>query len=246
MKLWIERGDITEYQADVIVNAANSSLLGGGGVDGAIHKAAGPELLEECKTLGGCKTGFAVITKAYKLNAQHIIHTVGPIYSEEKKVLCETQLKYCYRNSIKLAKENNCWSIVFPLISAGVYGYPKREALRVAVETLKDFQDDMNISIVLFDDELCKIAKENHFDYLGISLSKYYQMYKLPPAQYAEKYCHGKCIEPPFDFHGYKVYPIDHGNYNDDYPAFLVERAGFVRPTCEEEASFIKNNMPEM
>lgn len=127
MKLCIERGDITKYQANAIVNATNNSFLGGDGVDGAIHKAAGPELLEECKTLGGCKIGFVVITKAYKLNANHIIHTVGPIYSEEKKVLCATQLKYCYRNSIKLAKKNNCWSIVFPLISVGVYGYPKRE-----------------------------------------------------------------------------------------------------------------------
>lgn len=242
MSLWIERGDITCYSADAIVNAANSSLLGGGGVDGAIHKAAGPGLLEECRNLGGCKTGSAVITKGYNLKVKHIIHTVGPIYSDEKKVLCETQLKYCYRNSIKLAKANNCWSVVFPLISAGVYGYPKEEALRVAVETLKDFQDDMDITIVLFNDELCQIAQENYFNRLGVSLLNDSQLYNISPEEYAEKYCQERCIKPPFDFHGYKVYELEHTGGCSGYPEFLIERSGFVRPACREEILFILGN----
>ena len=147
----IIKGDITKLSCDAIVNAANSSLLGGGGVDGAIHYAAGPELLAECRTLGGCRTGEAKITKGYKLPANFVIHTVGPIYFEHSAAEAEELLTACYENSLKLACEKGLKTIAFPLISAGVYGYPQREAIKVAVETMKGHQDDFDeITLVLF------------------------------------------------------------------------------------------------
>lgn len=159
MPLKIISGDITKCDVDAIVNAANSSLLGGGGVDGAIHRAAGPGLLKECAALGGCKTGQAKITGGYNLKARHVIHTVGPIYYERPAEESRALLKNCYESSIKLAKENSCQSVAFPLISAGVYGYPKKEALEVAVQTIKEKASDLDCSIVLFDAEAFEIAK---------------------------------------------------------------------------------------
>jgi O-acetyl-ADP-ribose deacetylase (regulator of RNase III) len=136
-KLVVMQGDITQLAVDAIVNAANSSLLGGGGVDGAIHRAAGPELLEECRILGGCPTGEARITKGYALAARHVIHTVGPVYSG--KTQDKTLLTGCYQNSLKLAVENNIHSLAFPAISCGVYGYPIEEASKIAVDTTCSF-----------------------------------------------------------------------------------------------------------
>lgn len=136
-KIEISQGDITKLVVDAIVNAANSSLLGGGGVDGAIHRAAGPELLKECRTLGGCPTGEARITKGYNLPARHVIHTVGPVYSGKPRD--KTLLAGCYQSSLKLAGENHLHSIAFPAISCGVYGYPIEQACEIAINTTCSF-----------------------------------------------------------------------------------------------------------
>ena len=146
-------GDITKLKVDAIVNAANSSLLGGGGVDGAIHRAAGPQLLEECRTLHGCRTGEAKITGGYNLPAMHVIHTVGPIYSGRPSD--PEDLRNCYWNSLEVAKANDLHSITFPGISTGMYGYPKEEAARIALATVNEWLEansdyDMEVTIVNF------------------------------------------------------------------------------------------------
>ncbi len=159
----IIKGDITKLSCDAIVNAANSSLLGGGGVDGAIHYAAGPELLAECRTLGGCRTGEAKITKGYKLPSRFVIHTVGPIYYEHSPADSEALLTACYEKSLNLAKEKGLRTIAFPLISAGVYGYPQREAIKVAIEIMKLHQGEFDeITLVLFGEREFGVAKEDY------------------------------------------------------------------------------------
>lgn len=160
VKLQVVRGDITKLSVDAIVNAANTSLMGGGGVDGAIHRAGGPEILEGCRKIvarqGGCKTGQAVITTAGKLPAKFVIHTVGPVWrggsNNEAQLLAS-----CYTNSLKLAVENNCASVAFPCISTGIYGYPIEEAAKVAVRTVKDFLNAESsidkVVLVCFDEQ---------------------------------------------------------------------------------------------
>lgn len=156
------KGDITRISIDAIVNAANRTLLGGGGVDGAIHRAAGPELLEECRMLHGCETGQAKITKGYRLPAQYVIHTVGPVWQggdhNEGSLLTS-----CYHNSLRLAEEKNLSSIAFPNISTGIYGYPKKLAAKIAVSAVKDFLSNSQcvekVLFVTFDEENYKLYK---------------------------------------------------------------------------------------
>lgn len=169
----LERGDITKIDyVDTIVNAANSSLLGGGGVDGAIHRAAGPELLHECRLLGGCKTGQAKITKAYKLPCKHIIHTVGPVWNggsrNEDGLLAD-----CYKNSLRLAVENQIRTIAFPSISTGIYAFPVERAAKIAVSTANRFMEENPekfdlVLWVLFDDK----TKEAYQHALDLILEK--------------------------------------------------------------------------
>jgi O-acetyl-ADP-ribose deacetylase len=156
-KIDVIRGDITRLDIDAIVNAANTTLLGGGGVDGAIHRAAGPKLLEECQALGGCRPGEAKITRGYNLPARFVIHTVGPVWSGGKRREPEI-LANCYRNSLQVATENKIKTIAFPAISCGAYGYPISDAATIAARTVRDFLEDNqtidNVTFVLATNEV--------------------------------------------------------------------------------------------
>jgi O-acetyl-ADP-ribose deacetylase (regulator of RNase III) len=162
-KLELLRGDITKVAVDAIVNAANTTLLGGGGVDGAIHRAAGPELLEECRSLGGCRPGEAKITRGYRLPARFIIHTVGPFWNGGKKGEAEV-LANCYRNSLVIAAKNGVKTITFPAISCGAYRYPIAEAAKIAVATTQEFlparSEIEKVTFVVLDDEIFAIYRE--------------------------------------------------------------------------------------
>lgn len=162
-KIDIIRGDITTLEVDAIVNAANTTLLGGGGVDGAIHRAAGPELLAECRTLGGCQAGQAKITRGYRLRARFVIHTVGPVWNGGNRGEAET-LANCYGNSLRLAAESGIKTIAFPAISCGAYGYPIASAARIAVERTREFCAHENkidkVIFVVASDEIYEAYRE--------------------------------------------------------------------------------------
>ncbi len=189
MPLIIVRQDITKMSVDAIVNAANTSLLGGGGVDGCIHRAAGEKLLEECRTLGGCETGKAKITKGYNLPCKYVIHTVGPVYRDGKHNEKEL-LEDCYRNSLKLAKKYKCKTVAFPIISSGIYGYPKGEALKVATDIITEFlsENDMTVYIVVFDKGTYEISGKLFSDiqeyiddnYVDVQAMQYPEKRRLP------------------------------------------------------------------
>lgn len=187
MPFFIEQNDITKVKCDAVVNAANSTLLGGGGVDGAIHLAAGPGLLAECKALGGCKPGEAKITNGYNLPAKFVIHTVGPIWeggnSGEEKVL-----RACYANSLALAENNKCESVAFPLISSGAYGFPKEEAYKIACDEIRKFvaDKDMTVKLILLSKVLCEENDDNKK--LKEYIDRHYISFNLnsPPAVSAE------------------------------------------------------------
>ena len=157
------RGDITELHVDAIVNAANTTLLGGGGVDGAIHRGAGPELFAECRTLGGCRPGEAKITRGYRLPARFVIHTVGPVWRGGKHGEPET-LANCYRNSLQVALENGIKTIAFPAISCGAYGYPVEKAAQIALETTREFlamsAEIHKVTFVLWDEDACDAYRQ--------------------------------------------------------------------------------------
>ncbi len=206
MPFQIIRQDITKIECDAIVNAANETLLGGGGVDGAIHAAAGEGLLNECKTLGGCRTGEAKITGAYKLPCRFVIHTVGPVwhggdYGEK------TKLESCYRNSLELAKRVGCESVAFPLLSAGAYGYPKDAALRVAIDQISSFllENDMLVYLVVFDTTVFKLSSklfnnvQEYIDnnYVDENLIRRGQSRRIYDGEFSEPYFQGNCAPAP-------------------------------------------------
>lgn len=205
MPLTIISKDITKQNTEAIVNAANTSLLGGGGVDGAIHKAAGPKLLEECKKLNGCKTGQAKLTKGYDLPCKYVIHTVGPIYKDGNQGE-EILLRACYKNSLELARDNGIESITFPLISSGIFAYPKDQAINIAIDEIRDFliTNDMDVYLSILN------AKE-HIDSLNEypDLNLYIEDNYQPEAIYDTRSLRQENLDQLMEFNELEVKPLE-------------------------------------
>ena len=205
MPLEIVRNDITKMEVDAIVNAANKQLAPGGGVCGAIHKAAGPLLANECKLLGGCETGEAKVTHAYDLPCKYVIHTVGPVWHGgeygEKAALTSS-----YRESLELAREKGCVSIAFPLISSGIFGYPKKEALKVAIDTISDFlmENEMTVYLALFNKECLNISKA-----LFANIEEYIDEHYVESCEAMEYRRSAADLEPPAVFSANKSMAVD-------------------------------------
>lgn len=202
MPLNIVRNDITKMMVDAVVNTANESLKAGGGVNGCIHHAAGPALLEECLTLGGCKTGEAKVTSGYNMPCRYIIHTVGPVYTDGTKGE-EATLKSCYCRSLELAISLNCQSIAFPLISSGAFGYPKDKALKIAVDTIGDFllENDITVYLVVFDKAAFDIGKKLFTDIKKFIDDRYVKIHSDPDELMSRRlFAHQKAKEATADY----------------------------------------------